>query len=216
MLELIKKHKLIVIIRNVDKDDIIPLCEALYDGGVRLAEITFSQKQSRDEETAQSIMLAAKHFLGRMSIGAGTVLTERQVELTYAAGGKFIISPNTNEAVIKKTKELGLTSLPGALTPTEIVTAYSYGADLVKIFPAGDLGSKYINAIKAPLSGIPLLAVGGVDLHNLPDFLDSGVYGVGIGSNIIQKDFIKRKDFSSIIRLAHEYVSLLEAHSIKD
>ncbi|WP_143442559.1 bifunctional 4-hydroxy-2-oxoglutarate aldolase/2-dehydro-3-deoxy-phosphogluconate aldolase, partial [Klebsiella pneumoniae] len=88
-----------------------------------------------DEEIASGIEMLAEHFKGEMLVGAGTVLTERQVELTRKAGGKFIISPDTNPDIIKKTKEMGLVSIPGALTPSEIVTASRAGADFVKVFP---------------------------------------------------------------------------------
>ena len=171
VIELVKKYRLIAIIRNVEHEALIPLCDALYAGGVRLVEITFSPDGLNDERTAQGIRLLTGHFAGRLVVGAGTVVTPKQVLMTRDAGGKFIISPNTSEAVISETKKCGLVSIPGALTPTEIVNAYSLGADFVKVFPVGRSGSEYIRAIKAPLSNIPLLAVGGVDLNNLSEYL---------------------------------------------
>lgn len=97
----------------------------MYDGGIRLLEITYSADGSiSDEKNAENIEMLSKHFEGRMFIGAGTVLTEKQVELTKKAGGSFIISPDTNKAVIEKTLELGMVSMPGALTPTEIQNAH--------------------------------------------------------------------------------------------
>lgn len=210
IIELIKKHKLIAIIRGVDSEDLVPLCQALYDGGVRLAEVTFTAGGSKDEETAKNIGLLAEKFEGKLSVGAGTVTTERQVELTYEAGGQFIISPNTVEAVIRKTTELGLVSIPGALTPSEIYEAHSFGADFVKLFPAGNLGTSYIKAVAAPLSNIPLLAVGGVDLDNIREYMKTGICGVGIGTNIIRKSLIKAKDFDTIINLAKEYTECLK------
>ena len=125
LINIIDNEKLIVIVRGVAREDLIPLAEAMYKGGVRLLEITYSANGSvPDEETADRIKMLADHFAGRMYIGAGTVLTERQVELTYEAGGKFIISPDTSPEVILKTRELGLVSMPGALTPTEIQAAH--------------------------------------------------------------------------------------------
>ena len=215
IVDLVKKHRLVVIIRNVAHEDLIPLCSALYEGGVRLVEITFSSNGLRDEETARDISTVAEHFADRLTVGAGTVVTSKQVLLTYNAGGKFIISPNTNEAVISETKNCGLISIPGAFTPTEIAGAYSLGADFVKVFPVGKSGSEYIRAIKSPLSHIPLLAVGGVDLNNLKEYLETGIIGVGIGSSIVHSGYIKQKNFAAIQRLASEYVKIIEEQGSK-
>ena len=112
----IQQEKLIVIVRGVKKEQLIPMAEALWRGGIRLLEVTYSANGAvSDKETAERIQMLAKHFEGRMYIGAGTVLTEQQVELTHAAGGTFIISPDTYAPVIQKTKALGLVSIPGAL-----------------------------------------------------------------------------------------------------
>lgn len=215
IIELIKNYRLIAIIRNVEHEDLIPLCNALYEGGVRLVEITFSYDELRDERTAQDIRLVTEHFAGKLVVGAGTVVTPKQVLMTRDAGGKFIISPNTSEAVINETKKCGLVSIPGALTPTEIVNAYSFGADFVKVFPVGKSGSEYIRAIKAPLSYIPLLAVGGVDLNNLREYLGTGIIGVGIGSSIVHNGYIRQKNFAAIQRLASEYVEIIEENRSK-
>ena len=207
----IEKEKLIVIVRGVNRDDLIPLAEAMYEGGVRLLEITYSANGSvSDEETADRIKMLSEHFDGRMYIGAGTVLTEKQVKLTSEAGGKFIISPDTNVAVIKKTCELGLVSMPGALTPTEIQTAHNAGADFVKLFPIDNLGVGYVKAVKAPLSHIKMLAVGGVNLDNIAQYKKIGIAGFGIGSNIIDKSLISAKDFNGITDLAKKYVEVVQ------
>ena len=164
-----------------------------------------------DEETADRIKMLADHFEGRMLIGAGTVLSEKQVKLTFDAGGKFIISPDTNVDVIKKTCELGLVSMPGALTPTEIQTAHNAGADFVKLFPIDNLGVGYVKAVKAPLSHIKMLAVGGVNLDNIAQYKKIGISGFGIGSNIIDKSLISAKDFNGITELAKKYVTAVQA-----
>ena len=142
-----------------------------------------------------------------MEIGAGTVTEAEQVALTKEAGGTFIISPNTDERVIRRTAELGLVSIPGALTPTEIAAAHSYGADFVKLFPIGSFGTGYVKAVSAPLGNVPLLAVGGVDLNNVREYMKSGIVGVGIGSNIIRKDLLEEEKFDEISELAREYVN---------
>lgn len=206
----VEKNKIIVIVRGVEKEKLIPLSEAMYKGGIRLLEITFSADgRISDEETADNIKMLTEHFGDRMYIGAGTVLSERQVELVKEAGGKFIISPDTNEAVIKKTRELGLVSMPGALTPTEIQAAHRIGADFVKLFPISNLGSEYVKAVKAPLSHIKLLAVGGIHDGNMTEYIKAGVSGFGIGSNITDKKLIENDEFEKITDLAKRYVLAL-------
>lgn len=211
IIEAVENEKLIVIVRGVERDQLIPLAEAMYRGGVRLLELTFSADgKVSDLETADRIKMLSEHFDGRMFIGAGTVLKESQVELCAKAGGKFIISPDTNEKVIKKTVELGLVSMPGALTPTEVQAAHNAGADFVKLFPVDSLGVSYVKALRAPLSHVKLLAVGGVDLSNISEYKKTGVYGFGISSGIIDKKLLAAGDFEGITALAERYVSLIK------
>lgn len=204
ILKAVEKEKIIVIVRGVESKKILPLAEAMYDGGIRLLEITYS---AGNTETAENIKRLKEHFGESMYIGAGTVLTEEQAELTKAAGGEFIISPNTVPEVIRKTKALGMVSMPGAYTPSEIQLAHNSGADFVKIFPAVSLGAEYIKAVKAPLSNIKLLAVGGINEHNMKEYLNAGVCGFGIGSNIVDQKRIEKNDFKAITELAKRYVS---------
>ncbi len=207
----ILEHKIIVIVRGVDKDKLIPLTEALYAGGIRLMEITYSANGSiSDQETAENIRMLSHCFEGKMHIGAGTVLTPEQVTLTKHAGGRFIISPNTDKSVITKTKELGLISMPGALTPSEIQKAHIYGADFVKVFPINSLGAGYLKAIKAPLSHIKLLAVGGINEKNMNDYLRAGACGFGVGANLVNNSLIKANDFESITNLAKQYTAVIK------
>ena len=207
----VNNEKLIVIVRGVAREKLIPMTEAMYKGGVRLLEITYSANGSTpDSETADRIKMLAEHFKGRMFIGAGTVLTEKQVELTAEAGGTFIISPDTNESVIKKTRELGLVSMPGSLTPTEIQTAHRAGADFVKLFPIDAFGKTYIKAVKAPLSHIKMLAVGGVELDNIAEYKEIGVSGFGIGGSIVNQKLIAENRFDEITELAKKYVQAIK------
>ena len=202
----IEKEKIIVIVRGVEKENLIPLGEALYSGGIRLMEITYDAKGDiPDEETAENIRLLAEHFEGRMYIGAGTVLTEKQVELTKKAGGCFIISPDSYDKVIVKTRELGMVSVPGAFTSTEIQAAHRVGADFVKLFPVSSIGADYVKALKAPLSHIRLLAVGGINESNISEYLEAGVSGFGIGANIADKSLIEKNDFEGITKCAIQY-----------
>ncbi len=208
IIQSIEDNKLIAIVRGVKKEQLIPLAEAMYEGGIRLLEVTYSADgRVSDAETAECIGMLAKHFQNRMFIGAGTVLTEEQVELTKRVGGCFIISPDTYAPVIQKTRALGMVSIPGALTPTEIRQAHRAGADFVKLFPVTSLGASYVKAVRAPLSHIPLLAVGGVDLTNLEEYAKAGVVGFGIGGNIVDKKLLDAQDYPAITKLAEEYVT---------
>lgn len=206
----IESEKIIVIVRGVAAEKLIPLAQAMYDGGIRLLELTYDATGVvSDEQTAKNIELLARHFDGKMYIGAGTVLTPKQVELTKAAGGKFIISPDACEDVIQKTRELGLVAIPGALTPTEIQAAHRWGADFVKLFPVTGLGVDYVKAMKAPLSHVKLLAVGGIHRGNMAEYKKAGICGFGIGSNIVDKQLLDANDFSGIRELAQSYTRVV-------
>lgn len=211
VIQTIEKEKMVVIVRGVERQKLIPLAEAMYEGGIRLLEITYSANGAvSDEDTAENIRMLSEHFGDRMYIGAGTVIKPEQVDLTKAAGGKFIISPDAYEAVIKRTRELDMVSMPGALTATEIQAAHRAGADFVKMFPITNMGTEYVKAVKAPLSHIRLLAVGGVDQNNIKDYLKAGVCGFGVGSNIINKKMLAEGDFAGITALAKEYVAAVK------
>lgn len=211
VIKCIEKEKLVVIVRGVKKENLIPLAEAMYEGGIRLLELTYSANGSvSDEETAENIKTLAEHFKGRMYIGAGTVLTEKQVVLTKKAGGKFIISPDAFDKVIKKTKKLGLVSMPGAITPTEIQSAVRAGADFIKLFPMTNFGVSYLKAVKAPLSHVKFLAVGGVDENNMAEYLKAGICGFGVGSNIVKKDLVEKGDYKAITELAKKFVEVVK------
>lgn len=210
IIKTVEKEKIITIVRGIERESLLPLAEAMYRGGIRLLELTYDAKGIvPDEEVAKNIGMLAAHFEGRMYIGAGTVVNERQVELTKAAGGLFIISPDTHRAVIEKTRELELVSMPGALTPTEIQTAHRYGADFVKLFPVTSLGVDYVKAVRAPLSHVKLLAVGGINENNMSDYLNAGICGFGVGSNIVDKKLVLSNDFERITELAEKYTRVI-------
>ena len=145
----------------------------------------------------------------QLCLGAGTVLTGAQAAAAHAAGAKYIISPNTDEKVISKTRQLGMVSIPGAMTPTEIVRAYKLGGDIIKLFPADDLGYHYIWNLRGPLPHIPLLATGGVDPSTIPEFFQAGVNGVGTGISIIRRDLLEQDDYATIEALAREHVAAI-------
>lgn len=206
----VEQYKLIAILRGIPSEKLLQVAQALYDGGIRMLEVTYSANGAvPDEETAANIGRLAEHFAGRMHIGAGTVLTTKQVRLTKEAGGTFIISPNVKREVIEETVKLGLVSMPGVFTPSEACDAVDFGADFVKLFPVTNMGSSYVKAIKAPLSHIKFLAVGGIDETNMQEYLDAGVSGFGIGSNITNKKMIDNNDFVGLTALAKKYTEVI-------
>ena len=188
----------------------MPLAQALYAGGIRAIEVTFNQKQPDKFVQTTDAIRAIKEAMGeRMAVGAGTVTSVALVELAHGAGAEFIVSPDMNVDVIRRTKELGMVSMPGALTPTEILTAHQSGADFVKVFPAGCLGAGYIKAIRGPINHVPLLAVGGVSEKNASEFLKAGCAGIGAGGNLVNKQWIEAGAFDKITALAKEFIRAL-------
>lgn len=210
VLSSIRQHKIIAIVRGVESSKCMKVAEALYAGGIRLMEITYNQSAPETwQTTAQAIGDIAKAFEGRMYAGAGTVTRPELVEMTAAAGGKYIISPNVNTAVIARTKELGLVSIPGAMTPSEILTAYDAGADFVKLFPASDLGISYLKAIRAPISHVPLLATGGINEKNAAEFLAAGAVGLGVGGGLANKKAIEAGEFEKLTEAAKALIAAI-------
>ncbi|TQI68324.1 bifunctional 4-hydroxy-2-oxoglutarate aldolase/2-dehydro-3-deoxy-phosphogluconate aldolase [Clostridium sp. KNHs216] len=202
----LRTNKIIAIMRGLAVEDVTPTVRALYEGGIRLLEITFNQNSSTCiTDTQKSIEAARNLDLPGLMVGAGTVLTVGQVEAACQAGAQYILTPNTKRQVIQAAGNLGLAVFAGAFTPSEIVDAYDYGADCVKVFPAGDLGPDYIKSLRAPLNHIPMIAVGGIHSDNLNIFANTGVIGFGIGSNIVDAKAIRDKNFDSITELARKY-----------
>lgn len=206
----VEKNKIIVILRGFSEEQLVNTVDAMEKGGVRLVEVTFDQSgKTSDETTANNIRMLKEKFLGRVRVGAGTVMTEKQVELAYQAGAEFIISPDCYEPVIRKTRELGMVSMPGALTPTEAANAHRYGADFVKLFPNSEMKISYLKALIAPLSHIKFLAVGGVNTENLRDYLSAGAKGVGVATAIADKKAIFAGDYQAVTKCAKSFTDLL-------
>lgn len=195
--------KIIAIVRGVGPKDILAVARALLAGGVSMMEVTFDYgKPEGVLETLESLAILREKTDGRVSPGVGTVLTAEEVENAARAGAKYIISPNVDPDVIAKTRELGLVSMPGAFTPTEIALAHKLGADIVKLFPAGLFGPDYIKAVRAPLGHIPMAAVGGVTAETIPGFLAAGICAFGVGSNLVSAKKVAAGDFASITETA--------------
>lgn len=180
LLEQIKQNGIVAIIRGAKPENILPIAKALRDGGIKTLEITV--------ETPKVLTLieqVASEMGDEVIVGAGTVLDPETARAAIMAGAKFIFSPTVNVETIKLTKRYGVISIPGALTPTEILTAYEHGADVIKVFPASAFGPRYLKDIHGPLPHIPLMPTGGVDLGNLAEYIRAGAVAVGIGSNLV-------------------------------
>jgi len=173
------RNKIVAIIRGAVPGDVLQIAMALHEGGVRCLEVTLNS-----ENALQVIENIAHHMQGKLEVGAGTVLTGAEAADAVAAGAKFIISPIMNTDVIRKTKELGAVSIPGAFTPTEIFNAYNTGADIIKVFP-GTSGAGFIKEVLAPLPHIPLMPTGGISLQNIHEFKNAGAVAFGIGKSLV-------------------------------
>lgn len=212
-LDFIKKYKLVAIARKIAPDVVVRAAEAVRTGGIRCLEITFDQASpSCIEDTSFSIASVKKALGDDVCVGAGTVVTIEQVKAAYEAGADFVLSPDTNPLVIAETKKLGMVSVPGAMTPTEIMSAYNSGADIVKLFPAGFLGIDYYKAVRAPINHVPLMAVGGIDETNVASFFEAGYCSCGIGSNIMKNALIEAGSYEALTLLAEKFVKSCKAY----
>jgi 2-dehydro-3-deoxyphosphogluconate aldolase/(4S)-4-hydroxy-2-oxoglutarate aldolase len=200
-----KDHKLVAIIRGIDRSSVIPIADALYAGGIHLLEVTMNT-----DEAPQMISKLMESCNGKMYIGAGTVLNKKMAEEAFAAGAQYLITPNLDEEVIHFGLERGIDVLPGVMTPTEIVKAYDAGASMVKVFPTSSLGFKHLKELQGPLGHIPMVAVGGVTIDNLKSFFQAGAVGVGVGSGLINKDAVKQGNFDVLTQSASAFIRTMK------
>ena len=199
--------RIIAIIRGFSPDVCLNLAESYFKGGIRLVEVTFNQKAPETwKDTAAAIGAIKARFAGAVHVGAGTVLTEDQLSMCRDAGGEYMITPNVNLSLIRSCVGQGLVAMPGALTPSEAVDAWDAGASFVKVFPAGSLGPGYVKAIRAPLSHIPFLAVGGISPDNVAEFMRVGCVGAGVGGNLTNKEWIAAGEWDKIADVARQLV----------
>ena len=211
IVDLILDKKIIAIVRGTYGEDLENLAKALYEGGIKFIEVTFDQKDSDClKKTSDAIKMLNTLFEGELYAGAGTVLTEEQVRIAHEAGAKYIVSPNTNAKVIAATKKLGMISIPGAMTPTEILQAHDLGADFVKLFPAASLGLNYIKDILTPISHVNLIATAGITEDNFAQYLNFGIKGAGISGRLTDKKLIADKNWSELTHRAQIFVSIAE------
>lgn len=210
-LEYVKERKIVAIVRGLKPEYIVRLGHAFEEGGIGLMEVTYNQKAPDTwKNTAAAIEAVEKEFGDRMLVGAGTVITPEQVSMTYNAGGHYLVTPSTQPEIIRMGKALGLGLYPGAFSPTEILEAWNAGADAVKVFPAGSLGSGYIKAVSAPLGHIPLMAVGGVNEKNAADYMKAGCVGLGVGGNLVNKEWIENGEWDKVTALAREFMKAVK------
>ncbi|MFP7297926.1 bifunctional 4-hydroxy-2-oxoglutarate aldolase/2-dehydro-3-deoxy-phosphogluconate aldolase [Neobacillus niacini] len=200
-IEHFKEHKIISIVRGIALEDAEQIFQTLYEEGIRLIEVTLNT-----ESALTMINEMSRKFEGRMFVGAGTVLTPEMADQAIEAGAKFVLTPTVNVETIHTVKRAGVFCIAGALTPTEILTAYENGADLVKIFPAGTMGVNYIKDLKGPLPQIPTVPTGGIDITNASEFLSAGATALGVGSSIVKgKKGYKEEDFTELREKARRF-----------
>lgn len=208
--ELFFKEKFLVLSRTMPTEKLGNVAKALVRGGVKLMEITIDQLAEDPAQVIKEAMQAVRDAVGdAIVLGCGTVLNCQQLQWAYDAGAKFYLSPGFKPDVVKMAKELGMVAIPGAMTPSEIIDAWDAGADIVKLFPADDLGYHYIWNIRGPLPHIPLLASGGVNPDTIPKFLEKGVVAVGTGMSVISRDLVINDDYDAIEALARKHVEVI-------
>ena len=207
----IESTKIIAIVRGIYGEQLLSLAQALVKGGICNIEVTFDQSAAdAQEKTGRAIELLCKQLSGDIFVGAGTVLTIEQVDAAVQSGASYIISPNTDLDIIKRTKEHGLISIPGAMTPSEILTAYKAGADFVKVFPVIDLGLAYIKNIRAPINHVKLVATAGINEENFADFLGAGFCAAGISGRLTDKTVIEAGNFDELTRRAKAFIQIAQ------
>lgn len=201
VVERIKVERAVAVIRTDSIERALRAAEAAVSGGFRAIEITFSFA-----EAAQTIQSLTENNPRDLLIGAGTILTPEQVQEAAAAGAQFLVSPCVLPEVIDAAHELQVPIIPGAFTPTEIYTAYSLGADIVKIFPAVKFGPDYLKAVRGPLPQIPIMPTSGVDASNVTEWFRAGAIAVGAVGSVFDPELIRNGDWDAIAKRAREFM----------
>jgi len=178
-LRFIYDNKLVAVIRGASPSNIVDVASALRGGGINILEIT------AETPGFLSMIEQVAGAFDDILVGAGTVLDPETARVAILSGAKFIISPIVNPETIKLTKRYNVVSISGAMTPTEILTAYESGADIIKVFPANILGPSYLKDVHGPLPHIPLMPTGGVNLANVQEYFKNGAVAVGLGSSLV-------------------------------
>lgn len=198
-LRLIKNSGVIAIVRSDQSQGVLQAVEAIRLGGIKAVEVTLNTPGALELVTT-----LRQKYQGSMLVGAGTVLDSQSCVNALMAGAEFIVSPGLNEEVIKTTLRYGKIVIPGALTPTEVISAYQAGAHAVKIFPAAQFGPSYIRQLKGPLNHIEMVPVGGINLENAAGFIKAGAFALGVGSSLVRPDLLKSASFSELTRITRQ------------
>ena len=194
----------VAVVRSPDSEQLVDVARALAEGGVTVVEITFSVPD------ALGVIRRVRQELGdKILLGAGTVLDAETARAAILAGAEFIVAPALNLDTIKMCHRYDKAMLPGAFTPTEIITAWEAGADIVKVFPAEVVGPAFFKAMRGPLPQVRLMPTGGVDLNTAAEFLKAGACCLGIGGQLVEPKAVAAGDFGRIRDLVKQYVSIV-------
>jgi 2-dehydro-3-deoxyphosphogluconate aldolase/(4S)-4-hydroxy-2-oxoglutarate aldolase len=201
----IREVGLVPVLRAKSQEDAVALALAVEKGGVPVLEVTMTVPGA-----IEAIRHMVAHFGSRVLIGAGTVLDAETARLCMMAGAQFIVSPSLKIETIEMCRRYSVAIFPGALTPTEIVTAWEAGADAVKVFPCSAVGgAKYLKAVKAPLPQIELIPTGGVSLSSAEEFLSAGAFALGVGGDLIDHEAIAKGKLDEVSENARKYTDIV-------
>ncbi|MFM7540077.1 MAG: bifunctional 4-hydroxy-2-oxoglutarate aldolase/2-dehydro-3-deoxy-phosphogluconate aldolase [Planctomycetota bacterium] len=201
---------IVAVVRSAESAPLVDVCRALAEGGVDVAEITFTVPDALD------VLKAAKKAMGdRMLLGAGTVLDPETARAAFLAGAEYIVSPSLDLEVIGMARRYGKLVMPGCFTPTEITKAWQAGADIIKVFPAEVVGPAFFKAVRGPLPQVRMMPTGGVDLNTAASFLEAGACCLGIGSQLIDPKAVSSRKFELISEKAAKYRDIIKAHRSK-
>lgn len=196
---------IVAVVRSPDSRQLVEVTRALADGGISVVEITMTVPNALD------VLRQVRQELGdRLLLGAGTVLDAETARAVLLAGAEYIVAPTVNVDVIRLCQRYDKIVMPGAFTPTEILTAWEAGADIVKVFPADVVGPAFFKAMRGPLPQIRLMPTGGVDLNTAADFLKAGACCLGIGSQLVEPKAVAERNFERIRDLAKQYVDVVK------
>lgn len=204
-LEKVLNCGIVAVVRSADSQQLVDVVRALVDGGVTVAEITMTVPN------ALEVLAQVRKALGdRVLLGAGTVLDPETARAVLLAGAEYIVSPTVNLEVIRLCQRYDKLVMPGAFTPTEILSAWEAGADIVKVFPAEVVGPAYFKALRGPLPQIRLMPTGGVDLKTAGEFLKAGACCLGVGSQLVEPKAVADRDFGRLKDLASQYAAIVK------
>jgi 2-dehydro-3-deoxyphosphogluconate aldolase/(4S)-4-hydroxy-2-oxoglutarate aldolase len=208
-LNVLRERKVVAIMRAKSSEELIDAAEAICAGGISVIEVTMTTPNALNV-----IERARAKFKNDVLFGAGSVLDGETARAAILAGAQFIVCPTLKLETINVCKRYGIPVMPGAYTPTEVLTAWEHGADMVKVFPTSVGGPAYIKAIKAPLPQVRLAAVGGVNLNNTADFFRAGCDAVGVGGELVSQDLLDKRDFNTLTERARNFLKAAQEGSM--